>query len=44
VVPSVFRDLADLKWSEEDLKWSEEVENAQEPGELVQEGQKYLTM
>jgi len=28
----------------QDLKWSEEVENAQEPGELVQEGQKYLTM
>jgi hypothetical protein len=28
----------------QDLKWSEEVEKAQEPGELVQEGQKYLTM
>jgi hypothetical protein len=38
------------KWSPpfsetlQDLKWSEDVENAQEPGELVQEGQKYLTM
>jgi hypothetical protein len=31
-------------WSKEDLMWSEEVKKAQESGELVQEGQKYLTM
>jgi hypothetical protein len=28
----------------QDLKWSEEEEKNQEPGELVQEGQKYLMM